>query len=277
MTETIAYCAAGCTVRGVHRPACDGHCDHAKHTTCCGCEPRVAEHGNLCSWCWQRLCSDVAATPALVAHLREVGEPHAGRKPLSDDIRSPSDPAEADILSAAIDAADELHANLASWALLVLEEYGGGGVLTGPDETGWWQSRTHTKADPETGELYVSHRRPVGLRTPDPTATHRLVAWLTPYLEWCAEQEWAAEMRTEVGSMVATTTARWPTTDYRTRPVTGVSCARCDQRTLTYTPTTFYRAQFKVTCTNPECGRIYTEDEWDAAIAKLTIERGRIA
>jgi len=280
VTVTITYCANGCTTRGQHDADCDGLCSfrgyhHRKHEACCGCAPRHAEYGNLCAWCWQRLCSDVAAAPALVQHLREVGEPHAGRKPMSDDVRSPNDPAEADMLSAAIDAADEIHAGLASWAMLVLEEREG--VEDGPDQTDWWQSRTHTKTDPETGELYVSHRRPVGIRKPDDAATRRLVAWLTPHLPWCAERVWAAEMRSEIASMIATTTARWPTTDYRTRPVTGVACARCHQRSLTYTPTTYYRAQFKVTCTNPECGRIYTEDEWDATIAKLTIERGRIA
>lgn len=269
------YCDTGCTIRGEHTSSCTGHCAHARHETCCGCLPRPAEHGHLCAWCWQRLSSDVAAAPALVQHLREVGEPDAGRTPMSDDVHSPNDPAEADMLSAAIDAADEIHAILASWAMLILEEHPD--IDHGPDQTGWWQSRTHTKIDPDTGELYVSHRRPVGLRRDETRPTHNLVAWLTPHLPWCAEQPWASEMRTEIGSIIATTTARWPTTDYRTRPVPGVECARCGQQGLTYTPTTFYRAQFKVTCTNPECGRIYSEDEWDATIAKLTIDRGRIA
>ena len=269
----MSACDYGCTIRGQHQADCAG-CDHRGHTECCGCLPRPAEYGRLCAWCWQRLCADIAEAPALIEHLHEVAEPNAGTKPPSD-VKVYRDPAEGDLVSPAIDAADEIHALLASWALVVLEERDG--VEHGPDQTGWWQSKTHTKTDPDTGDLYVSHRRAVGLRRNNADPTRRLIDWLHPHLPWLAQHELAGVIRQEIGALIGTTKARWPTTDYRTRHVPGVACARCKQHTLSYTPTTYYRAQFKVTCNNPDCGRIYTEDEWDATIAKLTIERGRIA
>jgi len=246
-------CLSGCTSRGQHVTECDAR------DTCRGCLPRAAEFGLLCPWCWQRLNGDIVDAPMIVAHLREIGEPFAQAAPPSDTA-SYHDPAEGSILPASWGAADELHADLASWALLILEEHPDGLNMVGPDEVGAW----HTK-----------YGAVVGVRISE--ATTRLVRWLLPMLAWCAEREWAADMRKEIASLTATTLARWPMQDTRTRDVAGVRCVRCGEVSLTYTPTAGVRLPFKVACTSPECGRIYTEAEWDAVLAKMTIDRGYVA
>ena len=158
------------------------------------------------------------------------------------------------MLSGAVDAADEVHVCLASWALLILEDHPNGAAMTGPDERGAWLTRYGAVA---------------GVRAPE--ATTRLVAWLTPWLDWCAGQEWAGEMRREIGQLIATTSARWPTEDYRERPVPGVACPRCDALSLTYTPPRWATAPFVVACVNPECGRTFSEDEWTRLVSLLGI------
>lgn len=229
-------CLSNCTIRNQHIPTCDGECK--------GCLPRPAEHGNLCPWCWQRLNADVTDLPGLVKHLREVGEPHAQAAPPSDG-RSSNDPAEGSVLNDAVGAADALHATLASWANVIIEEHPT--HLNGPDQRGAWVT--------STGDV-------AGLK-PGSEATRRLTRWITPHLDWAVHQDWAAEMRKELSSLIATTRARWPEADERTRPVSGAPCPRCQLITLAYTPPTHYGAAFVVSCTNPDCSCTFTEDQWD--------------
>jgi hypothetical protein len=176
-------------------------------------------------------------------------------------------------LSAAVDAADEVHAALASWAHLVIEEHPNGRQMVGPDERGVCitTSTLHHDAD----GTYVTKATVWGIR--DAESTARLVKWLLPWLPWCSEQDWAGEMRTELGSLLHTTRARWPEEDTRTRPVVGVLCTSCARSSLVYTPAPGERLPFRVACTHPECGRQYTEDEYDGVIGKLAIERGYVA
>jgi len=248
MSEPMTYCASGCTVRGQHKPTCDDR------ETCKGCIPRVASHGTLCDWCFQRMTADVAAAPDLVAHLRVIGAPHAELAPLRVGIRTPKDAAETSILPAAWLAADEIHANLASWALLILEEHPNGEHMAGPDEVGAW----HTRYGTTVGIAHVK-------------ATAALTRWLLPQLEWCAGQEWAAEMRREVSSMVATISARWPTASM-VEPEQNLPqrCPRCSWLSLTYTPQSEYGQPFKVSCSNPDCARVWSEDEWEWLVTMVT-------
>jgi hypothetical protein len=162
------YCAYGCHIRDGHKPGCEGECR--------GCLPRPAADGlALCAWCIRTLERDVAAVPYLVAHMRGAARPNAGAKPYGSDATH-ADPAEGNVLSAAVDAADELHAALASWAHLILEEHPS--RLTGPDEAGAWRSNT--------GDV-------VGIKPDDLRPTVHLVEWITPLLPWCEAQEWAGE------------------------------------------------------------------------------------
>lgn len=315
MTQAITYCASGCTVRGQHLAACPCRPQHdpAHDDHCRGCQPRLAEHGVLCAWCSQRLAADVAASPALVAHLREIGEPFAQTQPPSDG-KSYRDPAEGSMRPAAWDAADELHALLACYAHLVLDEHPDGRRMAGPDENGTVRSVTTVAA--YRGQTYLRRSSVSGLadspqperewhdvelvaadglgrpildrhgerivylaRAPKPLppapspadATARLVRWLMPLLPWCTEQEWAPVMRAELAALVATTSARWPTAQ-KAEPERAVAmpCPKCGRRSLVYAPPSFERQPFKVSCSDPDCARIWTEDEWAWLVNMVT-------
>jgi len=176
VSDPVTYCASRCTVRGEHVPECDGRCVHARQLeactrhcdgTCPGCRPRHAEVGTLCRWCFGRLSADVHDAPAMVAHLLEVGRPFAQAAP-PRELFTTGTSAETSVRPAAWDAADELHALLASWARLIVEEHPAG--LRGPDETGARRTR-QTIARPAPGAVlpedadytYVRHAEVAGL------------------------------------------------------------------------------------------------------------------
>ena len=264
---TIKPCLTGCTIRGQHTPTCETR----NHPTnpCRGCVPRQAEYGNLCPWCWQRLHADIIDTAPLVRYLRadpgtETPQPGTGR--------SATDPAYRSILSPAIDAADGLHSALAAYAQIILEDHPHGRVMVGPDQRGVVITQTTIHRD-EYG-VYVQKATVAGIR--DAEATARLVKWLLPFLPWCSEQDWAGVMRTEISDLVATTKARWPIADTRTRRIGDILCPRCDRASLTYTPTSHYRGPFVVACTNPDCGRSFSEDEWERLISLLGLAGRRV-
>ena len=229
-------------------------CAYQHHTT-----PTTTTHGLLCDWCWQRINRDLADAPQLINHLRTIGQPGATTKPLTTDPAHHGDPAENDPYPQAWHAADELHGHLASWALLIAEERN----LTGPIVR-----LTHGRHDTDqaTGEQYTSDPQPA----PHLGDTGALIAWMLSHLAWAAEQEWATELRTEIGSTMATLKARWPQAETRTRPVADVPCPRCDTLTLTYSPPSWFKAPFVVACGNPKCGRIFTEDEWAELVFHVT-------
>lgn len=267
----MTACVEGCSIRGQHRTTCETR--DAEVDPCTGCLPREAEFGNLCAFAWQRLNSDVIDAAPLVRHLRFLAEPDAGRKPAGDG-RSMGDPAWGSILSAAIGAADEVHMTLAGYAHLVLEEHPNGEHMAGPDEHGVWRSQDCWHV--VDGASVPKPSTVAGIKG-DAEATARLVKWLLPLLPWCSEQEWAGEMRRELSALIATTKARWPMEDTKTRGVAGVLCTSCGRASLVYTPTSGPRLPFHVACTHPQCGRVYTEAEYDGAIGRLAIERGYVA
>lgn len=259
---TIKACLTGCTIRNEHLTTCETR--NTKTNPCRGCLPRQAEYGNLCPWCWQRLHADTIDAANLVKHLRFIAEPDAAAKPPSDG-RSHGDPAEADLIPDAINAADEIHSTLAAYAQLVIEEHPHGHVMRGPDLRGVWITQATIHTD-EYG-TYIQKATAAGIR--DTEATTRLVKWLLPLLPWCAEQDWAGVMRSELASTISTTMARWPTAETRLVKVKDVLCPRCDRASLTYMPPAYFRQELVIACVNPECGRVFREDEYARLIGLL--------
>lgn len=232
-------CAGGCTLRAEHLTDCPGG-------GCRGCLPRPVELGVLCAWCWQRLQAVVVDVPAMVAHLREIGrlDMAAAARPLSDNAGRGGDPAHGSILPAAYLAADELQASLASWALLVLEEH------------------------------------PVQMVGPTNGRTAAGVArWIEPHLTWCAGVHWAPTMLRDLSREVATLRARWPMPAdvERARAVPGMRCPRCDEVSLEYSPPTWERMPFKVSCQNQDCARVFNEDEWDRLVGLVARAERKLA
>lgn len=234
----MTACATGCRITGQHQPDCPAD-------TCRGCLPRPAERGTLCAWCDERLHDAIARTPDLVAHLRVIGQPHAQNAPLSDDTARHGDPAETTVMPAAWLDADELLGLIGSWARLILEEHPVQ-PMRGPNAAPWH------------GDV---------------------AAWIAPHLPWCTEQDWAAEMRRELVEYVTTLRHKYPTAD-DVEPVqrVDVPCPRCGLLSLTYTPPRFAGQAFRVECTDPDCARVFSEDEWDRFKGlALRGERGMVA
>lgn len=258
MTNVPDPCACGCVLRGQHRTEC------ADREACKGCLPRPAQFGRLCAWDWQRLNADVVDAPALVRYLWALA--HSGETGSAEVKVQGGDPSERGILHGALDAADGLHACLASWAHLILEEHPNGDHMAGPDDRGVRYTSTGKWLDPEVfprydGEPMVFIARPEVSGLHDPEATSRLVRWMLPLLGWCSAQEWAAEMRSEVADVVRTTAARFPVEE-RTRAIPGVTCPVCERVSLAFDPTTPERPTSQVNCTTRGCGVVFTEDEF---------------
>lgn len=265
-----ADCIEGCKVKGKHLPDCRDECDcrgrtEGKHRpkcggTCRGCLPRPAEFGRLCAWGWQRLNADVVDAPALARYLWALA--HSGEASMAELKVQGGDPAEQEVLHAALDALDGLHACLASWAHLVLEGHPDGPQMRGPDEAGAWRTHTVAVLDSAIAREYGPYLRKSQIAgVHDPDATSRLVRWMLPKLRWCSEQEWAGEMRREVAETVRTTAARFPVAE-RTRAIPGVTCPVCERVSLAFDPTTPERPTSQVNCTTRGCGVVFTEDEF---------------
>lgn len=250
-------CASGCSLRGEHLPECTGvviadGCE----AECRGCLPRPAEVGRLCSWCWGRLQSVVRTMPALVDHLREMGEPGVssamGR---SSGVRGTRRPGEGMLYPEALVVADELHAVLATWCTEVAQERPGadGARLVGLTR---WTADGAGALGPREGD-----------------STRRLVAWLDPHLEWCAQQVWAGDLLADVAALAASAAARFPVEE-RERRVETVRCPTCGARSLVVVPPSVVGADVVVRCTLPVCGLVLSEEDWGRTRA-LAVEIAR--
>lgn len=124
----MTACLTGCTSFGAHKPGCD-------EEECRGCVPREASEGGLCGRCWGNLQRDIRTAPSIVDWIREHVEPSSqwGERINSGDVDAP-----APLSVTAVADADELHACLASWALLILEEHPA--RLVGPRVERQWRA-----------------------------------------------------------------------------------------------------------------------------------------
>jgi len=94
--------------------------------------------------------------------------------------------------------------------------------------------------------------------------------WLLPHLPWIADTDaaetFAGEVLRDVGQAMA-----WPTpADVEPSKHLDVPCPRCATIALVYTPPRWEGQPARVECTEPDCARVYTEDEWDE-IKKLAL------
>lgn len=216
---TTTTCVRGCTIAGQHATECAGG-------ECRGCLPRPTEVGALCWWCIKRLRETLAEIPALVTWLREAGEPLA-RFGQTSDVKGRGDTAETVPMHAAWLEADELDAEVASWALALVEEH---------------------------PVRMVGHKA-LGLHPAE---------WLDRHHETLATMGFAEEIVRALTRAVATLKARFPP-PWAVEPERQVPipCPRCGAMLLTYTPQAWAFQPFRVSCGNPDCGRVFSEDEWD--------------
>lgn len=227
----------GCVVRGQHIP--DPTSTHPD--TCKGCRPRPTRTDlTVCGWHANRFEDAVASLPTLIAHLHEIGKPYAQTNPPSDTIGR-SDPAWHTVLPGAWLTADELEHDLLSWVKATLDE--------SPRQLSWPDRR------PWRGNL---------------------AAWMLDHLPDTLALPFAGEIVTVIPEAVATARSRWPTTD-DVEPVKSLSmtCPRCGLRSLTKTPPRWYRQSARIECTDPDCARVFTEDEYDGLVS-IALRDGRM-
>lgn len=245
---TALYCIVGCTVERRHGAECDDK-------GCRGCQPRSADLPHaVCFQCLTRLAQALAKTPDIAAHLSSNIEPGAAPE-RGDETHTKGASAPAPMnLDAAADA-DELHAVLASWVLLILEEHPD--KLHGP---GWDGSdvRPASKRTTSWGAVVYEDPRVVGVR--DPQATARLATWLNTHLSWAMQQPWADDMVTQVTRTINVLRGRWPTEE--PPKFLPIRCPSCQLRSLRrYAP----REQghpADITCSNPACLRTLPEGHY---------------
>lgn len=246
-------CASGCSIRGEHLADCDGSAVNraGEVIECRGCLPRPAEAGRLCGWCWGRLQSAVRTLPSLVEHLCEVAAP-AVSSPLGRMGSGRSRrPGAGGLYPAALAAADELHAVLASWCEEVAVER--------PAPTPPPQRATRWTAPSAGG------REPLG--PAGPGSTRVLVRWLDAHLEWAAGRPWAGDMLADLVGGERAALRRFPVEEPERR-VEGVRCPRCRCLSLVRVPPSAAGAQVLVRCTLPACGAVMGEDDWACARAR---------
>lgn len=295
----MSNCLSGCKYRGRHATGChcatDHNVDHQGH--CGGCLPRPAEHGRLCPHCWTRIQRDVRVAPEIVRWIREHIEPALGT--WQERIGTGEVDAPAPLSVNSVDDADELHATVASWVLLVLDEHPSNltleiegvrlsesterliiqpalkawcdacGVVQESDsrlvlaETLSSHGHAETQIRPNLqpwSEVAVVPVRDAGLM-PDSDATTALCKFLTTHLEWCSEQLWADEMVRELGAQVATLLSRYPQAD-RSHHMADVLCPSCGRSTMVYYPPAWFGSSTLVMCEHTGCGEQVAEDKF---------------
>ena len=263
----------GCVSRGKHVPDCGDHCRHwpgecpqprrdkpACDGHCSGCLPRPADDGiAVCRWHANRFQDAVVSTRALIPHLREIGKPYAESPAPSGETFSPGDPAERTVLPAACLAADELDNDLNAWIEFTCEDRGFDRVLT-DDGTATW-----VKADGPSHITWPNGHPWNG----------DLSWWALDHQTAMLSGEWAGDMVRHFTELVEAVRRRWPTADDREPlELLAMPCPRCDTRSLIRRPPLYAGHPRLIECTDQDCSRIFTEDEYDTLVA-LALRDGR--
>ena len=259
MSHEATPCLVEHAVPRQHGPECPGG-------DCPGCRVAVADHDRLvCRWHALATRDAVASCPDVVGHLRDHVTPGAA----TGDDRGGTRDAPAPLSVAAVNAADDLHATLASWALLILEEHPGS--LHGPD---WSGSDVRPASTRRLEGDYVGRgllRRYVpGPRQYDParvaglaagrgSGPTRLVAtWMLRHLDWALRQPWAGVLADELPAKVDGLRRQWPTSE---RPQhLPQPCPACQLKAVERRAPSCQGAPVTISCL--ACGHLIPEEHY---------------
>ena len=251
-------CIVGHDVPGLHREGCpiEG---------CAGCMPAVAVSDlQVCGWHRARLVWAISAAPDLVGHILEHVDVGSSGLDIAGSHGSKAPPAPINLT--AVDDANTVHATLASWALLVLEERPGD--FEGPDWAGS-DIRPAYKRRVAGGGMFYAPARIVGVESS--AATMAVARWLLNQLDWCLTQPWADEMAEEIPTLIGRRRAAWPTEEHDAH--LPIPCPQCGIRGLVRHAPRWAHAPVTIACT--ECPAIYDEDryEWLIRLARAGMPR----
>lgn len=194
--------------------------------TCRGCLPRPTDTGHLCRACYNRAEHALVELAVRIPWLETLGRSLAmipAAAPADPDTTSRRDPAEGSVLHAAFLRADEIRGDLRGWVQVVLEDRD---LRHGPGE-----------GDP--------------------------ARWLLPHLPWLAGHEAITDLCDELARDMGQAMA-WPAPiDVEPARHLDMPCPSCDMLALVYTPPRFEGHEYRVECTDPDCARVFSEDEFD--------------
>lgn len=271
----MTACVCGCRIRGQHLPSCgdptdcpcschtgglDRYCDlpggcHTEHRAaenCTGCRPVPAAPGRaLCERHISRLTAALVLAPALTIHLRSIVEPGGSPEETGEQhLKSSAAPAPLNL--AAVDAADLIYAQLASWVETTCGDLG----LTGPTIPRGWRADS-------------PGRQITGMRaatTGDETTA--LAGFLHAHLDQITTRDWSADMcRTYPHPLppsllhaIERAAKAFPIED-EPKYLNGQRCKNCGRATLRFTPPADAQLPSLIKCTG--CGMVIPEDNFD--------------
>lgn len=93
------------------------------------------------------------------------------------------------------------------------------------------------------------------------------VAYLLTHLDWASGQDaWIGDMVTELTRAVFGLRTRWDGNDHAPKPQPiREPCPRCDHFTLEHPD----HERYHVHCTNDDCARIWSREQWEARAAQI--------
>lgn len=211
-----------CAVAGKHLSECED-------LDCLGCRPRLSEYGRVCLVHWSWMNRDLARVAELVEQTREamIRGPVGDESPVSGGgSRSP-----APFDTGAVDASDELIAQLVSTATAVGEEIG----VRPPRVIAW---RTDGRAMGfRAGTTPGQASRSAGV----------LASWFRDQLEQIARLPDVLDFGPELHERVWSMSKRWPAAE-QPRHLPGTPCRQCDLMDLWWTPPTAVGWPITVEC-----------------------------
>lgn len=255
-SEVRPPCQKGCRLHRQHTPECTDPCVEACirrcRSHCTGCVPRPsAPNLKVCGGCNGRVRRALAELPTLVAWISTHEMPSSGT---SDDphvtgSRTPPAPVRLD----AIDDADELHAVLILWCQTVVHLHPGD--LAGP-------------------VLNSTHGGTRSMLSVNPRAladTVTAATWLTTWLPWALDQDFAAELVLDIAPAVETAKHRWPIAEDPTR--LPLPCPACQRNSLVRLPPSNAYAPVTIACDYDDCRETIPESHYQWHERMLTEER----
>lgn len=200
----------GCAVRGQHRSKCED-------PDCQGCRPRTVDTGRLCAVHVSWLNRDLADAAEIAVQVRE--SIIRGKSGDEQVVRSARMEPPAPLVASAVDAADELIAQLMSVAERLAPEFG---------------------VSPPSCRVWRSGHRVQGF--PAGTSPHRVGAEVRKVVEWFRLHrldlmympdvlDFGEELHDRLGKM----RARWPVAE-RARHLPGTPCGQCGLQDMWWTP-----------------------------------------
>lgn len=214
--ERITYCVRDCRRRDAHLPNCGDD-------ECRGCEPRRAQHGNLCWPCHRRLELMLHDLPSVVEWLRAHLNRGAAQR-IRDEvemIRAKNAEAPAPIDLEVLDHIDVMFACVLGWMDNLIEDVAAAGSK---------------------------------LKAPDVRDVRHAAPWLERHIRTLELQPWIGEAWVELAESmsIAHGLAPWRP---EVRRIQGIPCPECKAVSLV-----IYGGESDVTCTR--CRMMYPEERY---------------